>query len=364
MLRRERTEHPPDLSVVIVTWNSRAVVLACLQSIVDRTGSLDVEAIVVDNASSDGTVAAIRGAFPGVLLIAHGGNLGFPAANNDALSHARGRHILFLNPDTEVGEGTLEACVQQLDRDPTIGMVGCRMMFPDGRVQYEGARRDYRLRHLVWEAFYLHEIFSGNRIFAHQLIGEWDHRDTRDVEAILGAFMMVRADLARRIGGLPDEVFMFHEDLAFCLRVRAAGHRIRYLAEVETVHHDGGASRVRKSTPLSLLEGEVRVRLIRERGGRVRAALARPFFAFRSAVRLAGALAGGAAAALGASRLPALARVRAQRPKAFDARLHALHLLWSVAPGAVNRLLPHADERAAAIVLGPGSSRPLGRSPI
>ena len=154
-------------------------------------------------------------------------------------------------------------------------------------------------------------------------MGDWDHRGSRDVEAILGACMMVRRELAQAVGGLPDDVFMFHEDLAFCLRVRAEGYRIRYLGDVATMHHVG-ASRGRAVSRLNLLEGEVRVRLIRERGGPVRAAFARPAFAFRSLARLAGALVGGA--------LPGMAALRAKRPKAFDVRVHALHLLWALAP--------------------------------
>ena len=341
---------PPDVSVIIVTWNVRDLTLECLKSLDQRSGSLDVEAIVVDNASTDGTVTAVRSAFPGVTLIANGGNIGFPAANNDGLAQAHGRHVLFLNPDTKVGEGTLERCVRELDHDSTVGMVGCQMTLPDGSVQYEGARRAYRLRHVVWEAFYLHELFPRSALFAHQLIGDWDHQGSRDVEAILGAFMMVRRELARAIGGLPDDVFMFHEDLGFCLRVRAAGYRIRYLGEVKTLHHVG-ASRGSAVSRLNLLEGEVRVRLIQERGGPVRAVFARPAFAFRSLTRLAGALVGGA--------LPGMAALRARHPKAFDVRVHALHLLWALAPATAARFLPRADESDAAVVLRPRTRPPL-----
>jgi GT2 family glycosyltransferase len=334
----------PDLTIVIVSWNVRELLLTCLSRIAQRSDSLDVEVIVVDNASTDDTVRSVREAFPDAMVIANRANVGFPAANNQGLAHARGRYVLYLNPDTEVGEGTLETCARELDREPEVGMVGCRLVLPDGRTQYEGGRRDYRLRHLVWEAFYLHEIFREHPVFAHQLMGDWDHRGRRDVEAILGAFMMARREVLTSIGGMPEEVFMSHEDLALCLRVRAAGHRVRYLGDVETLHHVG-ASRGRATSALDLLEGEVRVRLIRERGGPVRARLARPLFAFRSAARLSGAVLGRV--------IPGLADLKARRPKAFSPGVHAFHLLWSVAPRTAGRFLPRPERTDGVVVFPP-----------
>ena len=341
----------PDLSVIVVTWNVRELALDCLRAVTERSDGLNIKLVVVDNASVDGTVAAVRSAFPGATLIANSNNVGFPAANNHGLAHAHGRHVLFLNPDTVVGEGTLAACVRALDGDPSVGMVGCRMMYPDGRVQYECGRRAYRLRHLLWEAFYLHELFPRSPLFAHQLMGDWDHRDRRDVEAILGAFMMLRRELVLAVGGVPDEVFMLHEDLALCLRVRAAGYRILYVGDVETLHH-GGASRGKATSALDMLTGEVRVRLIRERGGPVRAALARWMFAFWSASRLA--------AALVARTIPGLKRLRARRPRAFQPKLYALHLLWAIAPRAAARFIPRAEEDDAAVVFRPRVRPPVG----
>lgn len=332
----------PDLSVIIVTWNSAREIEACLASLRGRS-ALSLEIIVVDNASDDDTVHLVRAGFPEVKLVANGRNVGFPAANNDGLRHAHGRHVLFLNPDTEVGSGTLERCVAELDENPDVGLVGCRMMFTDGAVQLEGARRDYRIRHILFEAFYLNELFRGNAIFAHQLMGDWDHRDSRDVEALVGAFMMARAEVADAVGGLPEELFMYHEDLAFCLRVRKAGWRIRYLADVETIHH-GAASTSKSPSNLSLLEGEVRVRLVRERQGALAGAAARAAFGVRSLVRLAGAVAAGL--------LPGLERLREERPKAFAWRVHAFHLLWSVAPERARRRLPVAQENDVSVVLG------------
>ncbi len=334
----------PDLSIVIVTWNSAHEIGPCLVSLRGQGDAVAVETIVVDNGSSDGTVHLVRERFPEVKVVVNTRNVGFPAANNEGLRHAHGRHILFLNPDTEVGDGTLERCVAELDEHPDVGLVGCRLMFPDGRVQYEGGRREYRVRHLLWEALYLNELFRTSPVFGHELMGDWDHRGTRDVEALVGAFMMARGDVARELGGLPGDLFMYHEDLAFCLRVRKAGWRIRYVGDVETLHH-GGASTRKSPSPLAFLEGEVRVRLIRERSGALGGAAARAAFALRSLTRLTGALV--------ASVLPGLDRLRDERPKAFAWRVHAFHLLWSVAPETARRHLPAAEESDVAVVLGP-----------
>jgi hypothetical protein len=322
------------VSVIVVSWNVRDLVLACLDAVFRRSDGLELDVIVVDNASEDGTVEAVAARFPEVRVVSSPVNLGFPRANNVGLERARGRHVLFLNPDTEVGEGTLRRCVRELDGSSEVGLVGCRLVEPDGTVQREGGRRHYRLRHLLWESFYLHVLLPRHPVFAHQLMGDWDHRDVRDVEAVMGAFMMVRAEVARDVGGLPHEVFMYHEDLAFCLRVRRAGWRIRYLGDVETLHLSG-ASSSRSGSPLRLLEGEVRVRLIRERAGPVAGAVARALFAFRSGTRLLVSLAG---------RLVPGLRERPRWRGILDTRTHALHLLWAVAPGALASRLPRAEE--------------------
>ena len=319
----------PTVSVIIVTWNSRDDVLRCLASV--YRAQIPLEVFIVDNGSDDGTPDAVRTAFPQAQVIEGHGNIGFPAANNLALRRARGRYVLFLNPDTEVHEGTLAACVAELERDPGIGMVGCRLVYPDGTTQYESARRAYRLGDIVFEAFWLHMFFPRHPLFARQLMGDWDHRGERDVEAVSGAFMLVRRDAALAVGGLPEDLFMYHEDLSFCLRIRAAGWRIRYLGDVTATHYSGRSSSLSPAR-LYLLEGEMRQRLVREAQGPVAAAAVRPIYFLRSLLRLGIALPG--------SVLPGLGGLRRRYPKVFHARMHAHHLLWSVWPRAVRPLMP------------------------
>ena len=335
----------PDLSVILVTWNVRELVLTCIQRVLDRKGELQVEVILVDNDSSDGTLQAVAEVYPLVRIVRNHENLGFPRANNLALLEARGRHVLFLNPDTEVGDGTLEACVRALEGDPSLGAVGCRVLLPDGRVQVESGRRHYRLLDLVWEAFYLHIFFPRSRVFAHQVMGDWDHESDRHVEALMGAFIMVRREAVLEVGGMPDEVFMYHEDLALCLRLEKRGWKIRYLSGVTTLHHHR-ASTARSSSPLELLEGEVRVRLIRERSGLLAGMAARLLFGFRAAVRLLIAMAAWP-----------FGRLRERFPQVTNVRKQAALVLWTIWPGFVRRRLRASgipeDGRPRLLVVGP-----------
>jgi GT2 family glycosyltransferase len=328
-MRSVYSDRAPDLSIIIVTWNVRAVTLDCLASVMEHRDGLAVELIVVDNGSTDGTVAAIRVRFPDVTVVEAGTNLGFPRANNAGLQRARGRHVLFLNPDTLVGRRTLRACVAALDHDETVGVVGCRLIDRDGTLQRECGRRIYRLRHLLTELLYLHMLLPRSRTFGHHLMGDWDHRDDRDVEAVSGAFMMARREVVDTLGGLPDELFMYHEDQAFCLRARRLGWRVRLLGSVETVHLGGQSSRQRTDPRFALLEGEYKVRLIDEQQGALAATVARVIFGVRALSRLAAA---------GISFVvPGGSRLRARYPRVFDMRTHALQLQWALSRRAAAR---------------------------
>jgi GT2 family glycosyltransferase len=340
----------PDLTVLIVTWNTRELTLECIRHVLDGRGSLDVEVVVVDNASDDGTSGAIRERYPDVVVVENDVNQGFPRANNQALAHARGRHVLYLNSDAFVDPGTLERCVGVLDADPTLGMVGCRLEYGDGRIQFEGGRRDYRLAHVVYEVFYLHQLFPRHPVFASHLMGDWDHADTRDVEAICGAFMMVRREAALALGGLPEEVFMYHEDLSFCLRLRQAGWRIRYLADVRTVHLSNQSSK-RSRSRLFLLEPAAFTLLIREKQGSVAAAAARALIGVRALLRLA--------IATPAGLLP-LRALKERHPRLFHPERHALIFVWSVSPSLVRRLMPRGGGPPPA----PDRPRAVGRRRI
>ncbi|CAN5676198.1 glycosyltransferase family 2 protein [soil metagenome] len=339
------------LSVVIVTWNVREDVIACLESLYcdAAVAPVELEVIVVDNDSTDGTVESIRQRYPQVAVHANSTNVGFPLANNQALRHARGEYVLLLNPDTEIRTGTLRACLDVLDGNSEIGMVGCRLELEDGSVQLECARRPYLLQHLLLEALYLHMLFPRNRICGDHLMSWWDHRGERDVEAISGAFMMARREVMEQVGGLPAELFMYHEDLAFCLRARRAGWRVRYLGGHSVLHRWRGSSR-KSSETLALLEGECKVRLIREAQGPMAGSAARAAFGVRCAIRL---VVGGIG-----MLLPGRSARASRYPRVFDWRIHWLQLVWTLRPGRVAHRMPQPvlppDPPHAATALSSG----------
>lgn len=342
----------PTLSILICSLNVREHLERCFASIYGREQDVDFEVVLVDNASSDGTVEMVRERWPLVRIIANHANVGFAQANNQALARARGEFVLFLNPDTELGPDTLRRCVQELRDDPGIGMVGCRLLYPDGQIQYECARSAYRLGDLFIEALYLHRFFPKHRLFGRQLLADWDHEESRDVEGISGAFMMLPRSLADQLGGMATEVFLYHEDMDLSLRVRQNGYRVRYVADVWTVHHTSRSTVGKWLDPdWALLELETNIRLIRQLQGRGAAALARAAYLGRSIGRMGIALGG---------RL-APARVRGRYATVFSVRRHALQALWSVSPRLVEHRLPRAprlDEAPPPTVYEPGEAAP------
>ncbi len=330
---------PARLTIIIVTWNVADLLRDCLHSIQETAGDLPHEVIVVDNASTDGVDAMIERDFPDVRFLRNSFNVGFPHANNQALPFGNSEYILYLNPDTRVGPGTLQRCVDILDHAPDIGLVGCRLDLTDGSVQPDGGRRAYRLRHLLIESAYLHMFFPRSRIFGDLNLTWWDHRDSREVEAVAGAFMMVRREIATDLGGLPEDLFMFHEDMSFCLRVRGRGWRIFYCGEVGILHYSQVSSS-RSNLRLDLLRSECRFMLLREGQG------AWAVLAGRLIWGLAGLL------RLGVSwSRPLFPSAVRKYPRVFDSRTHLYQIGWSFAPALFAHMLPRRQEGASPSVV-------------
>lgn len=224
------------LSIIIVNWNVWEDLQECLQSIYASNFLEEMEVILVDNASSDRSVENTQDAFPEVKIISNSINLGFSKANNQALAIAKGEFVLFLNPDTVLMQDTLFGCVSNIRSQKNIGLLGCKILYPDGSIQYECARNFPSLLSTLWSAFYLHMIFPKSEIFGEELMGYWDHMTSRDVPCLVGAFMLIRRSIALKLEGMDENVFMFLDDVDLCFRVKKEGWRIYYLADFELVH--------------------------------------------------------------------------------------------------------------------------------
>jgi N-acetylglucosaminyl-diphospho-decaprenol L-rhamnosyltransferase len=231
-----------DLSIAIVSWNVRELLSSCLQSVAEcsaRSG-FSVETVVVDNASSDGSRSMVAECFPGVRLIANASNVGFSAANNQAICVATGRHVLLLNPDTEIVGDALYALVTYADRHPDIGVVGPQLLDPDGGVQ--SSRRRFPSRTTAFfESTWLRP-WAPKRLLRRYYVLDKPNNVVQDVDWVDGAALMARRAAINEVGLLDEEFFMYSEELDWCRRFNEAGWRVVYLPEAQIVHHRGKSS--------------------------------------------------------------------------------------------------------------------------
>lgn len=245
-----------ELSVVIVTYNSKEAVLQCLKSVFERTGQITFEVIVVDNASQDGTADAIAGDFPRVLLIRNQTNRWFRPANNQGIRSSRGRYVLLLNPDTLlVTPGAFEKMVAFIDSHPRIGVLGVKLLDSDGRTQLDCDR----LPDLVWIAFYylyVHTLWPSNPVMRWLRYDGWDRNDTREVESVSGACMLIRRAVFEQVGLLDEAVKIYWEESDFCRAALQKGWQAVHYADVEIIHHwaKGGIRTGSKQELATLLE--------------------------------------------------------------------------------------------------------------
>lgn len=253
-----------DLSVVIVNWNGLKVLRNCLRSVFANSEGLEFEVLVVDNASTDGSVAAVRSEFPQARIIESGKNLGFAAGNNLGFKAARGRHILLLNNDTIVLPGAFLKCVRFLDRMPDIGVVGCRVEFPDRSFQTSCYRFNDPGKLLWGRVLPLGSVFNERLSWGRYWATEF--KSPVDVDVVAGCFFMIRAEVISQVGGLDEDFFMYGEDEEWCSRIKGAGWRIVYFPDATIIHiHRFSSSKARRA--LSKIECLSPVLVLHKRRG-------------------------------------------------------------------------------------------------
>lgn len=224
----------PQISVVIVSWNTRDYLESCLRSIFNDSITSECEIWVVDNASTDDSAEMTRNYFPEVRLIENPENLGFAEANNMAIPQANGRYILFLNPDTEIIAGAIGRLERFLDEHPVAGAVGPMTLNSDDTIQTSAypaptlIREFRRLFHLEW--------LAGDRDYR---MHTWDQRRAREVEVLQGSCLMIRREALDQIGLMDNDFFMYSEEVDLCTRLRRAGWALYWNPNARVVHHGG-----------------------------------------------------------------------------------------------------------------------------
>jgi len=226
------------LSIIIVSWNVREDLVRCLRSIEENRPFAEFKIIVVDNASSDGTVDSIKQDFPDVTIIANEENRGFAAANNQGIKKARGQYLFFLNPDTIVHPLSLDVLMNFMDGNSNAGACGSKLLNDDGTTQ-PSVRRFPTFR----GALYRHTVFRFLGIFRSEykkwLMKDFDYDREMDVDEVTGAALMVRRSVIDRIGGMDESFFMYYEEVDLCYRIKQSGWRTVFVPEAVITHLGG-----------------------------------------------------------------------------------------------------------------------------
>ncbi|MBB5329949.1 glycosyltransferase family 2 protein [Tunturiibacter gelidoferens] len=228
------------LSIIILCWNDLKIIVDCLSSIYSNTHSTEIEVIVSDNGSTDGSCAVIHKNFPQVRVIENGINLRFGKGNNVGIAASTGEYVLILNPDTIIHEGSLDRFVNFADRHPEAGGFGCRVLNSDG--SYQGSARPFPTIWREWlAALYLRPLGYLSDTFVSDKYIRWNGETERSIDWQSGCCLLVRGEVLKRLGGFDEQFYYYYEDLDLCHRIWDAGYPVVYTPDV-TITHLGGQS--------------------------------------------------------------------------------------------------------------------------
>lgn len=256
----------PDLSIIIVNFNTVEFLVNCLASIHASDWKGSKEVLVVDNASSDGNIDSVKKSFPEVKLIINNSNRGFSKANNQAIKEARGKYILLLNPDTILDRNSISGMLDFMDKNPTVSLSTCRVELPNGKLD-DACHRGFPT---PWNAFChfsgISALFPKSGLLNGYHLGYCNMDKAHEIDSCTGAFMLIRKSAGDRVGWLDEDYFWYGEDLDFCYRIKQADLRIYYNPEVKIKHYKGVASGIIKnSQKVSTADDKTRLTATRAR---------------------------------------------------------------------------------------------------
>ena len=259
MASSEPESEAPEVSVIVVSYNTSELTLACLKSVFEQTRDHSIEVIVIDNASTDGSAQEISVNFPQLRLIASDENHGFAKANNIAVSTARGEWILLLNPDTVVLNRAIDTLVDFAIGHPEASIFGGRTLYADGSLNPTSCWN----RPTLWSSFCLASglahLFRGSRVFDAESMGHWKRDSVREVDIVTGCFFLLRKADWIDLGGFDSRFFMYGEEADLCLRAGSKGLKCMVCPEAEIIHYGGAAETVRADKMVRLFRAKAQL---------------------------------------------------------------------------------------------------------
>lgn len=255
-----------ELSIVIVSYNTKDFLKNCIKSIYETSKDLSFEIIVVDNNSSDGSQSLVSKTFENVILIKNTENLGFSKANNIGVKKTIGKYVLFLNADTIVHENTLKHMVNFMDKNEKAGASTCKLVMPNGKID-DASHRGFPT---PWNSFAhfsgLSKFFGKTKTFGGYNLGFMDFSMTHEIDALAGAFMLVRRKAGEDANWWDEDYFFYGEDLDFCYMLKQKGWKIFYVPQVNILHYKGISGGIKKhSKEISTADETTKIKATSER---------------------------------------------------------------------------------------------------
>jgi GT2 family glycosyltransferase len=275
----------PEISIIIVNWHSKAYVRKCLSSLFKHCPDISMEVVVVDGASFDGCDKMLAKEFPGVVFVQSEVNVGFAKANNLGVRHAKGLNFLFLNPDTEFVENSLDVLLGHLTTLPQAGALGCKLLNSDRSVQTSCIQSFPTVVNQILDSDFLRRRFPRSRLWGMAAL----HRGTSlpsQVEVISGACILTKREVFERVGGFSETYFMYGEDLDLCFKIQQAGFRNYYVPDTSIIHYGGGSTQQSVSNFSAVMMRESVFRFFSANRGRASAMLYRVGMVATSLLRM------------------------------------------------------------------------------
>lgn len=236
-----------DLSIIVVNYQTYDLTKQTIESILRRDHPFSYEIFLVDNASCDGSLERLKEHFSNeikqgtIKFIENKKNMGFAHANNQAIKEADSRYVLLLNSDTVVLDDCLERCIDYMEKDSSIGVLGCKVLLPDGTLD-KACRRSFPTVAVSFcRMTGLSRIFPKNKRFGRYNLTYLDENETYEVECIVGAFMLVRSETIKDVGLLDERFFMYGEDIDWCYRMKLKNWKVVYYSDAQILHYKGGS---------------------------------------------------------------------------------------------------------------------------